>query len=178
MDPLPAKFTQLRDQLETIAFLFSKGGSEKQTHSDLVRALITLAEIEKMYSINRFNSGISDKFANEVKKVRNRLKLWARPDRQSQINVRILNAFLKIKNSGAPIVREEDLRQELSDIESFDSNFAQMKIIAEKNHGKVFEQDGSAVTIWEQVLPYVREYELATELAISPLRQQAPRIAN
>lgn len=174
MDTLPAKFAQLREQLETITFLISKAGSEKQTHSDLVRALITLAEIEKMYSIDKSNSGVSDKFANEVKKVRNRLKLWARPERQGQINVRILNAFLRIRNSGAIIVREEDLRRELPEVESFDSNFAQMKIIAEKNHGKIFEQDGSAVKIWEHVLPYVKEYELEIDLTTSPLDRQAP----
>ena len=34
-----------------------------------------------------------------------------------------------------------------------------MKIIAEKNHGKVFEQFGGNITLWKPVVTGVREYE-------------------
>jgi hypothetical protein len=165
MSVIEAKFSQLRDQLEAIAFLVSKGGNEKLAHSQLMRVMITLSETESICSISRLDTSAAEKYSTEEKKVRNRLKLWARPDRQDQINVRILNAFLRLKNSGLTIVTEDDLKLELPDVESFDSNFAQMKTIAEKNHGKVFEQNGSAVAIWGRVLPYVIEYERATKSA-------------
>ena len=42
---------------------------------------------------------------------------------------------------------------------SFESNFAQMKIIAEKNHGKIFEQYGENISLWSPVTDAVREYE-------------------
>jgi hypothetical protein len=165
MNVIEAKFSQLRDQLESIAFLVSKGGNEKQAHSELVRLMSTLAEIERVCSVRQLENGASDKHATEEKKVRKRLKLWALPDRQNQINVRILNAFLRLRNSKSvsEIVTEDDLKRVLPDVGSFDSNFAQMKTIAEKNHGKVFEQNGSEVVIWERVLPYVTEYERATK---------------
>ncbi|VAW60316.1 hypothetical protein MNBD_GAMMA08-1532 [hydrothermal vent metagenome] len=34
-----------------------------------------------------------------------------------------------------------------------------MKIIAEKNHGKVFDQYGENIVLWPPVVPSIREYE-------------------
>lgn len=180
MNVIEAKFSQLRGQLESIAFLVSKGGREQQAHSELVRALIALAEIESLCSSSRLDTSASDNFVTEEKsvrnpssqlntnaseaeqkRVRNRLKLWAR--RQYQINARILNAFLRLKNSGVRMITVDDLKRELPDVESFDSNFVQMKMIAKNNHGKIFEQDGAVVAIWAPVLPYVMDYEQATK---------------
>lgn len=153
-------FRRLRDQIESAAFLVSRGGSERQAHSELVRALIALSEIERAYSTGGAVETVSERDAAEVRKVQSRLRLWARPDRQHQINVRIVNAFLRLEKSGA-VVGEDDLRRELVDVDSFDSNFAQMKTIADKNHGKIFEQEGSAVKLWAPIECYVREYERA-----------------
>lgn len=164
MTDLAAKLAQLRDQIESAAFLVSKGGLEKQAHSELVHALITLVEIENICSLGKLRSTSFEKCAKEAGKVRSRLKLWARPDRQDQINVRILNAFLRLEKSGVSVISENDLKRELPNVDSFDSNFAQMKAISEKNHGKIFEQDGAAIAIWEPVLSYVREYEQAIEM--------------
>ncbi|MBM95272.1 MAG: hypothetical protein CMI09_05430 [Oceanospirillaceae bacterium] len=94
---------------------------------------------------------------NEVEKVNRRLRLWAK--RQNQINSRILNAFLKLKRSGLTVITESDLRGEFLEEKSFDSNFLQMKIIAEKNHGKVFDQYGEIISIWRPVADGVNEYE-------------------
>jgi hypothetical protein len=47
----------------------------------------------------------------------------------------------------------------IKDEKFFESNFLQMKIIAEKNHGKIFEQNGDIVCLWEPIIESIREYE-------------------
>jgi hypothetical protein len=37
-----------------------------------------------------------------------------------------------------------------------------MKVIADHNHGKVFEQYGDEVTLWKPIIPCVREYQKVT----------------
>jgi hypothetical protein len=93
----------------------------------------------------------------EVRKVNRRLKFWAK--RQDQINSKILNAFLKLKRSGLTTIKEVDLKNELPEEKTFDINFSQMKSIAEKNHGKVFEQYGENISIWSPVAKSIDEYE-------------------
>jgi hypothetical protein len=65
----------------------------------------------------------------------------------------------QLERSGLIPITETDLINELPNEKSFASNFVQMKIIAEKNHGKVFEQCGDAITLWKPVLSSIREYE-------------------
>lgn len=166
MNVIAVRLAQLRSRLESAAFLVSKGGSDQQVHSELVQAIVTLAEIERSCTASPAESDDFDKQADEASKVRNRLRLWARPDRQGQINSRILNAYLRLEKS-MPVVTEADIRNQLPDIKSFDGNFAQMKTVAEKNHGKIFEQNGSAVSIWEPVLTFVRDYERSRDILMS-----------
>ncbi|MEY8239475.1 MAG: hypothetical protein RPT25_03955 [Cycloclasticus sp.] len=44
---------------------------------------------------------------------------------------------------------------------NFNTNFVQMRNIAENNHGKVFELNGELVKIWQPVRHFVDEYERA-----------------
>lgn len=169
MKNIAPKISQLRKHLESTAFLVSRGHAEKEAHSEIVRSLVILSEIETAllepetrietaaYSAPArvLTSINSDK--EEVKKVSRRLRLWAK--RQYQINSRILNAFLKLQSSGQTTITENDIKRELPDESSFESNFAQMKNFGEKNHGKVFDQYGENIAIWEPVLSDVREYE-------------------
>ena len=171
-----------RQHIEAAAFLVSKEGAARQAHAELISALVSLAEVERLWTDESLASGVSEvgvparevfptgrtqRDANEpdtseeVDKVRNRLdKFWAK--RQHQVNARILNAFLRLTAGKEPrTISEHLLRTELKDIENFDSNFIQMKTIAPKNHGKVFQQHGSTVSIWDPVLPFVLDYEKA-----------------
>jgi hypothetical protein len=170
MKNIESKLLQLKDKLESTAFLVSKNGSEKQVHSEIVQSLVILSEVlqfitmgnnrqdKTIYSHNKKKYSVSDATnSKEINKVSNRLGLWAK--RQNQLNSRILNAFLKLERSGVSVITESALRNELPEVSTFESNFAQMKVIAENNHGKVFEQYGDEVTLWEPIIPYVREYE-------------------
>ncbi|EOC1340516.1 hypothetical protein ACI09V_004145 [Cronobacter dublinensis] len=91
----------------------------------------------------------------EVSKVSRRLKLWAK--RPEQMNTKILKAFLKLSDGTDRKVSEAQLKQEVGE-DNFDINFVQMKNIAEKNHGKVFDVNGSEVSIWPPVAAAVEEF--------------------
>lgn len=91
-----------------------------------------------------------------------RIPKWAK--KHSQINHKIIKAFLKLAQNGA--VAYEDLLRECSNPDSdvfvptFSSNFAQMKFDGDKSHGKVFVVDNSnIVTIWEYVEDTILQYK-------------------
>ena len=92
----------------------------------------------------------------EISKVENRLRLWV--NSQHQINAQILNAFLVIERTGA-VVSEADIKRQLDSGIDFNSHFVQMRVIAQRNHGKVFDLERGAVTIWPRVEHAVRKYE-------------------
>ena len=92
----------------------------------------------------------------EVSKVENRLRLWV--NRQHQINAQILNAFLEIERTGE-VVGATDIQRQLDSGIDFNSHFVQMRAIAQRNHGKVFDLARGEVTIWPRVEHAVRKYE-------------------
>ncbi|MGF1765048.1 hypothetical protein [Aliivibrio kagoshimensis] len=94
---------------------------------------------------------------DEVAKVEKRLAHWA--THQTQINAQILNAYLTLEREGFIDIYKSDLELELPKMVSFEQNFNQMKIIAQHNHGKIFEVDDNKVTIWRAVESAVRQYE-------------------
>ena len=147
--------TDLKKQLETCAFMVSQGDDKQLIHSYLIKALVLVGQME----INVNNRDSSSDENNEVKKVEKRLKLWSK--RKEQANSRILIGFLELKKRGAVRVNENDLRLLFKNDPSFnfDTNFSQMKNIAEKNHGKVFEINGNTVDIWPPVKSAVDEFE-------------------
>ena len=91
----------------------------------------------------------------EVKKVARRLPVWAK--RPTQINAKILTAYLRLEQTTGVPVTVAALKKKLPDIPTFDSNFVQMCVIAERNHAKVFEKKGDEVFIWPPVEDLVRE---------------------
>ena len=179
-----SKWSQLRNKLESAAFLVSKEGAAKEAHSEVVQCLILLSELESSClgpvkaspSINALHK--KEEYSNkdihkEINKVSNRLKLWAK--RPNQINSKILNAFLKLERSGVSVITERDLRAEVPEVKSFESNFAQMKIIAERNHGKLFEQYGERITLWQPIVSEVRNYERVVYENIDFHKHKEPR---
>lgn len=157
MSDIELKLSLLKKTLESAAFLVSKGSAEKEAHSEIIQSLILVSEIESLFALPKKTGAPSGSENHEAKKVRRRLRLWA--GRQNQINAKILNAYLRLQKSGRKTITEQDLKNELPDEQSFDSNFAQMKIIAERNHGKIFDQHGEQITIWGPISADVREYE-------------------
>ncbi|MDW3137697.1 hypothetical protein [Vibrio sp. 1288] len=114
-------------------------------------------ESETTNRIERERVTLSPELLAEKNKVRNRLELWAK--RQNQINSRILNAYLTLERKGYTRITTSMISNQLRDIQSFQSNFNQMKTIAPHNHAKVFEVSDDVVTIWPVVEIHVRDYE-------------------
>lgn len=169
---------ELKDTLEKAAFLVVSKAGPQEAHALVVKALVIVSRLEDHEhhhsppkavdetsdsSIDLKSSGRDKQPAAEIKemkKVRNRLRLWSR--KPQQINTRILKAYLELRRSGMIHITEQSLRSALPPDFPFESNFAQMKIIAEKNHGKVFETHGDHVEIWAPVEADVRDFERQT----------------
>ncbi len=176
--PNPTLLRELKGTLKKAAFLVVSKAEPQEAHALLVEALVIVSRLEDREhepsapmagdeapasSVDVAASGcgnLSLAEVNEVKKVRNRLRLWSR--RPQQINARILTAFLNLRRSGMTQITEQRLRSALPSDLPFDSNYAQMKIIADRNHGKVFETLGDEVSIWAPVEVDVREFERQT----------------
>ncbi len=106
------------------------------------------------------NISETDEDVNEINKVASRITGWAK--NQGQINSKILTSFLELSRKDNKYITEDNLKlyfkSKFPKIR-FESNFYQMKTIDSHNHGKVFEQNGENITIWQPVILYVEEYE-------------------
>jgi len=165
MDQVLSKIEELQKQLESAVYLVAKSGqseeSQREAVAELIRATITLTELSLAYvhSESEDERASSVSKSKEINKVTRRLKLWA--NRPQQINSRILTAYLTLERARVSPITEQALNEEVGGELTFATNFLQMRISAERNHGKVFDQDGDRVTLWSSVEPAVREYERA-----------------
>lgn len=98
---------------------------------------------------------------DEVKKIERKLPRWA--SNPTQTNSRILRAYLTLEErngqDGITVKMLEEEYAKQGGKAPFHSNFVQMKIIAPKNHGKVFEVKGEFVSIWPKVSDLVNKYK-------------------
>lgn len=155
---MKASFDSLRMKLESAAFLVTQGGASREAHAEIVKGLVILAELENCFTHSASTSASTETPVEEINKVCRRLKLWAR--RPDSVNARILKAYLKLQRANPEkVITESDVKNELPDVTKFESNFMQMRIIADKNHGKVFDIKGSSVLLWPPVEPAIREFE-------------------
>jgi hypothetical protein len=129
-------------QLETIFIQSYSGGRGKPTKP----SRLTSEKIDEEQTIK-----------DEINKIHRRLPLWAK--KQHQINSQILTLFLKMEEEGLTEITEEMLLKRYENKSEFYTNFQQMKVIATKNHGKVFHVVGGIVKIWDPVRSLVEEYK-------------------
>jgi len=148
-------FELLRSELEEAAFLLAKDSEPKKVHSKILNCLVILSNIEGGLAQKSPISKISQ--SEEIAKVSRKLKKWV--NNQKQYNSRILTSYLKLKRNGVKQITEADLKAEIGPNTWFSNSYSQMKNIAEKNNGKVFDQHGEYIEIWKPVEKAVREYE-------------------
>lgn len=103
----------------------------------------------------------SNQKEQEIDKVFRKLPKWFK--NPNFICSRILIIFLELEKKYGS-VKYDLLAEYCAGIKTFKSNFAQMKNFGEKNHGKVFEQNGSIITLWNPVkenviLEFEKHYE-------------------
>jgi hypothetical protein len=160
MNNIEYQLSQVELVFENVAFLIAKEAQAKEIHSTIIKGLIILSEVKKSITTKDIKENeYSQSEADEIKKVERKLRFWIKPERQENINSRILNTFLKLKKYGNKHITEIDIQNKLPDLKDFKNNFDQMKNIAEKNHGKIFEQNGDNIEIWKPVSKFVSEYE-------------------
>jgi hypothetical protein len=147
--------SKLRNEIEEAAFMLANNENKKEIHSKLVKCLVLIDKLDS----DSENALSKDDITIEINKVIRRLKMWAKPERQSQFNSKILNAYLEIKRSGIQNITEQNINDHLGLNTWFLANFNQMKIIADSNHGKIFDVDGNYVKIWEPIKLAVNNYE-------------------
>lgn len=148
---------ELKSEIEEAAFMLVDDADRKEIHAKLVKCLVLIDKA--IFHTNQTTAISESGNKDEIAKVTRRLRMWSKPDRQSQYNSQILNAYIQLKRSGLEKITEEDIHSHIGINSWFASNFIQMKVIADRNHGKVFESDGRYVTIWEPIKSAVDNYE-------------------
>ena len=118
--------------------------------------LLNKLENDQVDRENKLKSGIRSE-ADEIQRVHRRVRLWR--DREHQYNHRILTAYMELSNNNKHSVSVFDLERQtgINDSQKFHSHFNGMKMIAEKNHGKVFSELDDRVLLWEPIADVVIE---------------------
>lgn len=168
MNNLTSQFSTLKNNLESIAFLVSKGSSEKEAHTEVVRSLVLLAQIEtnvnELIKTDNFsyeqnpakpNNNQSSNIDAEIKKVRRKSPRWFK--KTDQKNSMILIGFLELSSQNSHVSTQmlQNKCQLTNDV--FERNYNQMKHFGEKNNGKVFEENNGIVSLWEPVQEFIIE---------------------
>ena len=94
---------------------------------------------------------------DEIERVHRRVRLWR--NREHQYNHKILTAYMKLSNNNKYSVSVSELEEQtgMNDSQKFYSHFNGMKMISEKNHGKVFNELDDRVLLWEPIADVVME---------------------
>ena len=104
---------------------------------------------------------LTDEEKREVDKVKRKVPKWF--NNLQQINTQILKSYLLLQQE-TDVVTVNLLANvcegEGVEAKTFRDHYPQMKSIAEKNHAKVFDENGGFITLWEPVSKFIlREYE-------------------
>ncbi len=93
--------------------------------------------------------------SNEINKVKRKVPLWL--NKPNQFNHKILTTFMKLsENNKYPIsVSLLETHSNIDDSRKFTSHYNQMKIISERNHGKVFKEENGQVSLWKPIENFV-----------------------
>ena len=102
---------------------------------------------EKIVARKKNSNNVDD----EIKKIEKRVPKWLR--NKEQYNSKILYAFIKLYKQNNGIVTLEKLKEEagIKGVGKFEKNYDQMKNFGPKNHGKIFEQNGEKVYLWNKI---------------------------
>lgn len=99
----------------------------------------------------------SNEIETESTKIHKRVPNWL--GKPQQINSQILLNYLKLRHNNN-FVLVENLEESCKKIENFKSNYHGMKNFGKKNHGKVFDEVGNKIFLWEPVQNFIeKEYE-------------------
>ena len=117
------------------------------------KLLLNQLEQSKIKRIKSRKTVVSESSVDdEIQKVKRRVPLWK--NRPTQHNSIILNTYMQLSNNNQMPINVS-LLEKHSNTDKFMINYHQMKIIADKNHAKVFEENNGAVRLWEPVAEFI-----------------------
>lgn len=95
----------------------------------------------------------------QIQKVTKRVPTWFRKyfDKQEPCNGTILVRFLELSHQNTYPITKQQLEEACKDISNFTSNYHNMRNMLPNNHGKVFEEIGGKITLWQPVANVVIE---------------------
>lgn len=157
----------LKQLISSLIYDIGQGVPHRELHNTALELHVAVSKFEKAYEEYINGSGEPvitvkpDRYTDadveeEIRKVARKLPKWA--NKQNQINSRILNLYLFLTEQYGRPISEDKLRQAYGNNSEFDRNYPQMKIIAPKNHAKVFDSNNGMVSIWPPVQGYVDSY--------------------
>lgn len=123
----------------------------------------TFGNVSREYATGASHQQSTVDADNWYGKANQRIPQWAA--KPTQYNHKIIRAYFLAEEMYGDVAIE-DIEQLCSDpnrpdlfVPTFKSNYAQMKLDGPKTHGKVFEDDGVYVTIWNEVEEVMRQYQ-------------------
>ncbi len=140
------------------------GETDEQAIESALRLYIAkaFANVSKEYT-PKLTSLSENKYKDHYGKALHRIPMWAL--KSNQYNHKIIKSyFMSIHIAGeANLHLMEQLcsDKERSDlyVPTFKNNYSQMKIDGPKSHGKVFEDDGYKVWLWDEVGEVIMKYK-------------------
>lgn len=130
--------------------------SKNENFKDNIPRIKYIQENQKT-RIKKNNDNNQNKEDFEIQKIQKRVPKWF--NNPNQLNSQILIAFMNLRESNKS-VKYYELEDKCKSIKSFKSNFDQMAMFGEKNHGKVFQKVNSLITLWEPVRAIIEfEYD-------------------
>lgn len=132
---------------------------EKGMRSYITR---TFDRVSQEYSPSAVHKSVVDADRDYYGKAIQRIPVWAL--KPNQYNHKIIRAFFEAEESTGEVhistmelLCSDKERSELY-VPTFKNNYSQMKLDGPKSHGKVFEDDGDRVWIWEEVEEVLRRH--------------------
>lgn len=123
----------------------------------------TFEKASQAYNPKTVAKQMSDSSKDFYGKAIHRIPIWAvKPD---QYNHKIIRAYFKtLEETGHATIEAMELLCSDKDtpefyVPTFKNNYSQMKIDGPKSHGKVFEDDGKTVTVWNEVKDTLMKYK-------------------
>jgi hypothetical protein len=126
---------------------------DEYAENELMKIIVTLSGItDKKLEISNRGTVLTED--SEIERVHRRVPKWIK--KPLQINTMILNKYMEISaNNENPVVLQTLEEAVGLDSRKFFTNYTQMKIIAEKNHAKVFREEDGIVYLWEPVADFI-----------------------
>ena len=148
---------KIDDTLEIAKELFKRSvlNDDEYTQDKLWQIIVNISAL-KDQNLGSKSSGSIVTEDNEIEKVQRKVPRWMK--NPSQYNSIILNTYMSMSNNNEHPAVLDKLEEETGmDGKQFLTNYNQMRIMAEKNHAKVFHEEDGVILLWDQVAEFIVE---------------------